>query len=217
MCILSTAYAYVSHKFFCLHTRACISEDILCTRLVSAYFVAWVQCFRMVPVSYSSGRGRGGGGGGGNETCQAKVHPCHTRCDQTVCKQWLRWEAVRRCSLKCWISRVNWLVYKIAGKVGACSYSFAGNRLWKLTGGTTGYLSLKEWLGSGELALFVRTDNDDDRWTRPITLPLAHAHGVTKSNILSVKEWCEQLTYTSNISPGLQHVQFLNVLSALLQ
>ena len=33
-----------------------------------------------------------------------------------------------------WISRAHWLVHKTARKVGACSFSFVGKRLWKLTG-----------------------------------------------------------------------------------
>ena len=37
-----------------------------------------------------------------------------------------------------------------------------------------------EWPGSGELALFVQIDNNDDRRTQPITLPLALVHRVTK-------------------------------------
>ena len=42
-------------QFFCPHSSVCISESCSCTCLVSAYIVALFQCFRMVPVSCSSG------------------------------------------------------------------------------------------------------------------------------------------------------------------
>ena len=42
-------------QFFSPHSSARISEACLSTRLVFAYIVALFQCFRMVPVSCSSG------------------------------------------------------------------------------------------------------------------------------------------------------------------
>ena len=42
-------------NFFSPHSSARISESCSSTRLVSAYIVALFQCFRMVPVSCSSG------------------------------------------------------------------------------------------------------------------------------------------------------------------
>ena len=71
MCLLFAQFPYASlhitlrlPQFFSPHFSVHISESCLCTRLVFTYIVALFQCFRMVPVSCSSGGGGGGGGGG---------------------------------------------------------------------------------------------------------------------------------------------------------
>ena len=70
--------------------------------------------------------------GGEQKLCHQKTHPCRTRYHpQTMASLH---EAVRSCNLKRWISIVDSLVYKTAGKVGAYSFLFVGKRLWKLTG-----------------------------------------------------------------------------------
>ena len=56
-----------------------VSPSCSYTRLVSAYIVALFQCFRMVPVSCSSG--------GQTKTCPQKLHPSWTRFNWTIRKQ----------------------------------------------------------------------------------------------------------------------------------
>ena len=86
VCCLLIAYLHQScctrtrqPQFLSPHTTACISDRASCTRLVFAYIVALFQCFRMVPVSWSSG--------GRTKTCHEKPHPSRTRYDQTIHKQ----------------------------------------------------------------------------------------------------------------------------------
>ena len=62
MCLLFAQFPYAClhitlrlPQFFSPHSSAHISESCSCTRLVSTYIVALFQCFRMVPVSCSSG------------------------------------------------------------------------------------------------------------------------------------------------------------------
>ena len=85
------------------------------------------QCFQMVPVSCSSG--------GANKNVPPKTTPMSHRVrlnhPQTTASLH---EVVRSCNLKHWISIVDSLVYKTAGKVGTYSFLFVGKRLWKLTG-----------------------------------------------------------------------------------
>ena len=64
VCCLLIAYLHQScctrtrqPQFLSPRTTACISDRASCTRLVFAYIVALFQCFRMVPVSWSSGGG----------------------------------------------------------------------------------------------------------------------------------------------------------------
>ena len=100
---------------FSLHTRRCISETILHTHFVSSYFVVWFQCFWTVHVSCRQ-----------NETCHEGGN--QVKSNSPWIMTYLN-EAVRGYSLKCWILRVHWFVYKITGIVGAYTSS---KWLWKL-------------------------------------------------------------------------------------
>ena len=61
------AKGFIRLQFFSPHSSARISESCSCTRLVSTYIVALFQCFRMVPVSCSSG--------GANKNVHQKTAP----------------------------------------------------------------------------------------------------------------------------------------------
>ena len=113
-------------QFFSSHSSARISERCLCTRLVSAYIVALFQCFRMVPVSCSSG--------GRTKTCHKKAHPSRTRYDWSIRKQGFSTQSGKKLQLETLNSTVDSLVYKTPGKVGAYSFLFVCKRLWELTG-----------------------------------------------------------------------------------
>ena len=126
MCLLFAQFPYAHNiaftTFFSPHSSARISESCSCTRLVSTYIVALFQCFRMVPVSCSSG--------GANKNVHQKTAPLsnEVRLKHPYTTASLH-EAVRTCNLKRWISTLDSLVYTTAGKVGAYSFLFAGKRL----------------------------------------------------------------------------------------
>ena len=101
------------------HTSAYIPDPSSCTRLVFAYFVALFQCFRMIPVSCSSG--------GANKNVQQKTAPLlHAVRSNRSCTTASLHKAVRGYNLKRWISIVDSLIYKTAGRVSAYSFSLVG-------------------------------------------------------------------------------------------
>ena len=123
-CVLSFLYCQLLSKltllqFFGPHTSAYIPDPSSCTRLVFAYFVALFQCFRMVPVSCSSG--------GANKNVQQKTAPLlHGVRSNRSCTTASLHEVVRGYNLKRWISIVDSLIYKTAGRVSAYSFSLVG-------------------------------------------------------------------------------------------
>ena len=125
MCVLSFLYCQLLSKlktllqFFSPHTSAYIPDPSSCTRLVFAYFVALFQCFRMVPVSCSSG--------GENKNVQQKTALLlHGVRSNRSCTTAPLHEAVRGYNLKRWISIVDSFIYKTAGRVSAYSFSLVG-------------------------------------------------------------------------------------------
>ena len=105
---------------FWVRIPARISQTLV--RVHAAYFVALFQCFRMVPVSCSSG--------GANKNVQQKTAPhLHAVQSNRLCTTASLHKAVRGYNLKRWISIVDSLVYKTTGKVGAYSFLFVGKRL----------------------------------------------------------------------------------------
>ena len=109
-------------QFLGLHTSAYIPAPSSCTRLVFAYFVALFQCFRMVPVSCSSG--------GANKNVQQNTAPLlHTVRSNRLCTTASLHKAVRGYNLKRWISIVDSLIYKTAGRVSAYIFDLLGKRL----------------------------------------------------------------------------------------
>ena len=106
---------------FSPHSSGCTSAPTSCTHLVSAYFVALFQCFRMVPVSYSSR--------GANKNVQRKAAPLShvVRSNRSYTTASLH-ETIRLYNLRHWMSTLNLLLNKTAGKVGAYSYSLVGKK-----------------------------------------------------------------------------------------
>ena len=114
-------------QFLGPHTSAYIPDPSSCTGLVFTYFVAPFQCFRMVPVSCSSG--------GGEQKRATKTAPLlHAVRSNRSCTTASLHEAVRGYNLKRWILVVDSLIYKTAGRVSAYIFHLLGKRLWKLTG-----------------------------------------------------------------------------------
>ena len=107
---------------FLVRIPVCVFQSCSSACLVSAYIVALFQCFQMVPVSCSSG--------GVNKYVPPKTTPLshEVRLNHPQTTTSLH-EAVRSCTLKHWISIVDSLFYKTAGKVGTYSFLFVGKRL----------------------------------------------------------------------------------------